>query len=77
MWRVGDDAEECIEIVRRDLLPAVNLYCYGQVESPYGTGQFLGDIQEAFSADERVVTSHIENKDAILASIKQFLGRGR
>ena len=75
-WSQGD-TEECITIVKRDLLPVSNLFCYGQVESPYGTGQFISDVQEAFSGEERVVTSQIENKDAILESIKQFLGRGR
>ena len=75
-WSQGD-TEECMEILRRDLLPACNLFCYGQVESPYGAGQFITDLQEAFSSDERVVTSPIENKDAIFGAIRDFLGRGR
>ena len=75
-WSQGD-TEECIQALRRDLLPGGNLFCYGQVESPYGTGQFLADLRGAFPSDEKVVTSQIEGKDAIPATLRDFLGRGR
>ena len=42
---------------RTKLLPGVNLFAYGQVESPYGSGQFIKDLREHFGEDERVVTS--------------------
>jgi len=75
-WSQGD-TEECVAILKNKLLPSVNLFGYGQVESPYGTGQFLVDLKEAFPEDERVSLSKIENKDGIYQSIKDFLGRGR
>lgn len=75
-WSQGD-TEECVRILREDLLPRVNQFCYGQVESPYGTGQFLVDLKEAFPDDEAVALSKIENKEAIHRSIQDFLGRGR
>ena len=75
-WSQGD-TEECVELLKKQLVPQANLFCDGQVESPYGTGQFLVDLKEAFSEDERIVMSQIENKEAILRSIKEFLGRGR
>ena len=75
-WSQGD-TEECVNILKTQLLPRVNLFCYGQVESPYGTGQFLVDLKEAYGDDERVAVSKIENKDGIYQSIKDFLGRGR
>jgi sporulation protein YhbH len=75
-WSQGD-TEECIRLMRESLLEKSNLFCYGQVESPYGTGQFLQDLKDTFSEDERVALSQIENKEAIHASIKEFLGRGR
>ena len=53
------------------------LFCYGQVESPYGTGQFLVDLQEVMEKEEHLSLSKIENKDGIYQSIKDFLGRGR
>src|SRR6201994_3438792 len=38
-WSV-DDTVQCIELLKTQILPKVNLFCYGQVESPYGSGQF-------------------------------------
>lgn len=75
-WSQGD-TEECVSLLRKQLLPNLNLFCYGQVESPYGTGQFLVDLREALGSDERVALSKIENKEGIHQSIKDFLGRGR
>jgi sporulation protein YhbH len=75
-WSQGD-TEECFTLLKEHLLGRCNLFCYGQVESPYGTGQFLTDIQEAFPGSEKIVVSKIENKESIYGSIKEFLGRGR
>ena len=33
---------------REKLLPKLNLFGYGQVESPYGSGEFYEYIDEAF-----------------------------
>ena len=38
----GEDNEEAFKILGEQLLPIANLFCYGQVESPYGSGEFLG-----------------------------------
>jgi hypothetical protein len=35
------------------------------------------DVREHFAEDQRVVTSEIKSKDAIMDSIKEFLGKGR
>ena len=72
-----DDTSECIEILEDFLLPSVNLFCYGQVESPYGSGQFYYDLEDNLGDKENLVLSKIPDKDAIYDSIKQFLGRGR
>jgi hypothetical protein len=47
------------------------------VESPYGSGQFIKDLRDAFGERENVALSEIADKEAIHASIKTFLGRGR
>jgi uncharacterized sporulation protein YeaH/YhbH (DUF444 family) len=73
----SDDTLACMEILKRDILPAVNLFCYGQVESPYGTGQFIKDLDDVFRGEELLVTSEIKNKDAIADSIRTFLGKGK
>ena len=71
-----DDTLSCIEILRKQILPEVNMFAYGQVESPYGSGQFIKDLREHLGEDPRVVTSEIEDKNAIVNSIKDFLGKG-
>ncbi len=73
----ADDTQACIDILRNDLLPASNLFCYGQVESPYGSGQFIKDLREVFGGTENVSLSEIADKDAIYSSIKEFLGKGK
>jgi len=75
-WGSGD-TERCINILRDRILPVSNQFCYGQVESPYGSGQFLKDLNEHLAEDDRLVTSNITSKDKIYDSIKEFLGRGR
>jgi uncharacterized protein len=72
-----DDTLTCIELLKREVLPAVNMFAYGQVESPYGSGQFIKDLREHFGEDERVVTSEIRDRDAIVSSIQDFLGKGK
>lgn len=72
----ADDTRLCLEILRERLLPVVNVFSYGQVESPYGSGQFIKDLRDVFCDDERVLTSEIPHKDAIHKSIQDFLGKG-
>jgi sporulation protein YhbH len=72
-----DDTSLCMNILRNEILPVANMFAYGQVESPYGSGQFIKDLREHYKADERVVLSEIRDKEAIMGSIKEFLGRGR
>jgi len=63
--------------LKKDILPKVNLFCYGQVESPYGSGQFITDLRGAFPDDPNVATSEIASKDDIADSIRAFLGKGK
>jgi len=73
----GEDTKLCIELLRGNLLTKTNLFCYGQVESRYGSGQFIKDLIENFKEEERLVTSKIESKEAIYRSLKEFLGKGK
>jgi len=73
----ADDTRSCVDLLKSEMLPKVNQFAYGQVESPYGSGQFIKDLREAFEADEKVALSEIADKDAIYGSIKEFLGRGK
>ena len=72
-----DDTLACVQLLKQEILPRVNMFAYGQVESPYGSGQFIKDLVEHFGQDDRVVTSEIPDKDGIVNSIKDFLGKGK
>jgi sporulation protein YhbH len=73
----GDDSPKCVELLSDKLLPKLNLFGYGQVESPYGSGEFFEHINELANEKENVVASRIPDREAILNSIKEFLGTGR
>ena len=71
------DTEHCVSLLKDSLLPMCNQFCYGQVKSAYGSGQFKKDLDTAFRGDDKVVTTDIQDRDGILPSIKSFLGKGR
>ncbi|HLT31386.1 MAG TPA: DUF444 family protein [Myxococcaceae bacterium] len=73
----ADDTRLCLKLLREELLPNSNQFAYGQVESPYGSGQFIKDLRESLGEHERLALSEIADKEAILDSIKDFLGKGR
>ncbi len=71
------DTDRCVAMVRDEMLPRVNQFCYGQVKSAYGSGQFKKDLDVAFGGDERLVTSSVSDRGGIPDAIKAFLGQGR
>jgi uncharacterized sporulation protein YeaH/YhbH (DUF444 family) len=73
----ADDTRLCMDVLRTRLIPVSNVFCYGQVESPYGSGQFIKDLKESFGNEDAVITSEIPHKEAIYKSIKDFLGKGK
>ncbi len=75
-WSQGD-TESCVKLLSDTLLDELNLFAYGQVESPYGSGQYLHDLEKPFGEDERVVLTVIEGKEGIPDAIRSFLSTGR
>ncbi len=73
----GEDTKFCVDLLKNQLVPKCNLFCYGQVESRYGSGQFIKDLNGFFKADDKLVTSKIENREAIYRCLKDFLGKGK
>ena len=74
----GEDVIRCLTLLTKKLAPLCNLFCYGQVESPYGSGEYLDVLKKLFGeSHETVVLSNIENADGIYDSIRTFLGRGK
>lgn len=73
----GNDTTECLSLLENRLLPAVNLFSYGQVESRYGSGQFLRDLKKFFGDKNNLVNlAQIKDKDAIVDALKIFLSEG-
>ena len=72
-----DDTALCVQLLKDELIPRANVFCYGQVYSPYGSGQFLKDLSKHFEDSDDLIMSEIRNKDGIVQSIKDFLGKGR
>jgi uncharacterized sporulation protein YeaH/YhbH (DUF444 family) len=72
-----DDTKACMDLLKEKILPFVNQFGYGQVESPYGSGQFIKDLGEVFPEHEKIVLSEIPDREAIINSIREFLGKGR
>ncbi len=73
----GDDVPKCVDLLTKKLLPKLNLFGYGQVESPYGSGEFFEHVHELTGDHKNLITSRIPDRDAILGSIKEFLKTGR
>lgn len=76
----AEDSQRCFDLLRDQLLPKLNMFCYGQVESLYGSGQFYRELNDKFKSasdeENRIICSRIPNRDAIYESIKEFLGKG-
>ena len=75
----SEDNKHCLRILDQQLMPACRLFCYGQVESPYGSGDFLHALEKRFNGahDGRLILAEIASKDEIYDALKLFLGTGR
>ena len=73
----AEDTLGCVEILKNRIIPASNVFCYGQVDSPYGSGQFIKDLRQHFGGNDGVIVSEIANRDRIVESIRDFLGKGK
>ena len=73
----GEDNNESLDVLRDNILSVCNLFCYGQVESPYGSGDFIRELRRIREDQEHMILSEIPDKDASFDSIREFLGTGR
>ena len=71
------DTRTCMAMLKNEIVPVCNQFSYAQVESQYGSGQFIKDLTEQFADNEVVALSKIADRDGIMDSIKELLGRGR
>ncbi len=73
----GDDNNECLKTLTEELLPVCNLFCYGQVKSPYGSGDFIRELDKIKNKFENLILSKIDHREEIYDSIKEFLSTGK
>ena len=71
------DTELCTTLLRDELLPRANQFCYSQVKSAHGSGQFKKDLDAHFEEVPELVTHSLEDRGQIPDSIRSFLGAGR
>lgn len=74
-WSKEDD-QKCVALLTEHILPAVNLFCYGQVRGSYGDGQFIR-VVDAIEGFDNISTAEIDEREHIYDAIKTFLGKGR
>lgn len=67
-----DDTNKCVELLEEKILSKMNLFGYGQVESPSGSGKYIQAIKELEQLHKNVITSEIPDKEGIVKSIKHF-----
>ncbi len=73
----GEDNQQALDLLSNSIIPDCNLFCYGQVESPYGSGDFIKELRKIESNFDNLILSEIENREAVYQSIKTFLGKGK
>ncbi len=73
----GNDNQACVDLLRKNLLPIVNQFAYVQVHSSYGAGEYMKIMKSEFSDHEALVISEVRDRDSIMASIRDVLGKGR
>jgi sporulation protein YhbH len=73
-----DDNAKCARLLADDVLPYVNLFCYGEVSGPRDHSRFMKALDELELDDrERLIAATIKDRDRIYDAIKVFLGKGR
>ena len=71
------DTEKCVTMIRDRFLPVANQFSYAQVAGMWGSGRFYEDLHAAFPNEDAIVLSKIANRDKIMDSIRELLGKGR
>src|SRR5258708_13465293 len=70
------DTDLCLEILRRDLLPKVNLFCFGHVRSSYGGGRLQTHPEGALPRPPQILTRANPGQEPIYARPHRLPGQG-
>jgi len=72
----SDDDEPALKALA-ELVALSNVFCYGQVETAYGSGSFGNSIRRKLPGDEKVRMASIRDRESIYEALRIFLGTGR
>jgi len=70
----NEDDQRCLKLLQETLLPASNLFCFGQIQSEEDY-LFRGFLENHLD-DDKLVTAQITDDQDIYSAIKVFLGKG-
>ncbi len=70
----NEDDQRCLSLIKDELLPSMNLFCYGQVQSE--ADYLFRNVLNKNIEDEKVATAQINEEEDIYTAIKAFLGKG-
>lgn len=70
------DNDAALDILEEHLIPASNLYCYGQVDSGYFADSFFETLTQ-LEDFENLTTTRIPDEESVYDAIKLFLGKGK
>jgi uncharacterized protein len=84
----GDNSSDAdnrlsVKLIEEELLPRANMFGYCQVTSAYGSGSFLGVLNEAFPGglpDEqgpRLISAKVNGRDDLFEALRTFFKAGR
>ena len=72
-----NDSIDAIKTLKERILPNCNMFSYGEVKSMSGSGEFSDFLQANFEGNDKLTISKINNREAILGSIKEFFSKGK
>ncbi|MCL4562034.1 MAG: DUF444 family protein [Chloroflexi bacterium] len=70
----NEDDQRCLKMLQEQILPEVNLFCYGQVRSQ--ADYLFRNVLVKGINDEKLSTAQINEEEDIYTAIKTFLGKG-
>ncbi len=69
----SEDDQRCLALLEKALLPQLNLFCYGQVQS-ITSHSFKDNLDQLHN--DKLATAEIDDDNDIYTAIKTFLGKG-
>jgi uncharacterized protein len=70
----NEDDQRCLSMIQESILPVMNLFCYGQVQSE--ADYLFRNVLTRNITDEKMATAQINEEQDIYSAIKAFLGKG-